>query len=475
MAEKPPESAAQASAPKPGLLTSLKVKLTLLITSLLVLTVVLVSAFLLRQQQQSLAEEMGKRGQTIAANLAASAKNPMVANDDLTMSLLVQDAMKDPDVAYAIFTDQNGRVVAHPDLTKIGSRIERPSGLGLAVGDQRVQAYSSAQGDRILDFAVPLMFSKVPIGALYLGVSQRAIEQARVQARNQTVLISAALVVLGILGAVGLATVLSRPVLRLAAGTRSIAEGNFQIALPVTSRDEIGTLTESFNLMAKSLREKEMIKRAFTRYVARQVVDEILKDPEKLALKEERRDVTVLFCDMRGFTSLSERLSPEEVVRILNEFYTLMIDTTFKEDGILDKFLGDGVMSIFGAPILHPDHSIRAVRTALAMQAGVAELSKKRAADGKEPIAIGIGISAGEAVAGTVGTEDRMEYTVIGDSVNLAARLESNAKPGQVLISQRTYKNVESLVVVRALGAIRVKGKEEQVEVYEVLGLQASA
>jgi adenylate cyclase len=319
------------------------------------------------------------------------------------------------------------------------------------------------------------VFSRVSVGSLYLGFSRKPIDMALASARNSTIIISAIMIVVGVVGALGLATVLTRPVMRLAEGTRAVAEGNFQINLPVTSRDEIGALTESFNQMAKNLREKEMIKRAFTRYVARQVVDEILKDPEKLALKEERRDVTVLFCDMRGFTSLAERLSPEAVVGVLNDFYTLMVDTTAKNDGIVDKFLGDGVMAIFGAPIVHEDHAVRAVKTALAMQAGVAELSRKRAREGEDPIAVGIGVSAGEAVAGTVGTEDRMEYTVIGDSVNLAARLESNAKPGQILISHRTQQKVDGIVNVRALGAIRVKGKEEQVEVYEVLSLAQGA
>ena len=128
-------------------------------------------------------------------------------------------------------------------------------------------------------------------------------------------------------------------------------------------------------------------------------------------------------------------------------------------------------MAIFGAPIAHPDHSLRAVRTALAMQEGIVELNARRLKDGKEPIAVGIGVSAGEAVAGTVGTVDRMEYTVIGDTVNLAARLESSAKRGQILISQPTYAAVCDMVDVRPLGPIRVKGKEEEVDVYEVLGL----
>jgi adenylate cyclase len=453
----------------------LKVKLSLLITALLVLTVALVSAFLLRQQQESLTTEMQKRGLAIATNLANGAKNALLSNDDLTLSLLVQDAMKNPDVVYAVFADPDGRVLAHNDLNLIGKPLAA-AGLDAVNGsDVRVTPSVDPTSGKLINFAVPLVFSKVPVGGLYLGFSRRAIEQALLRARNETLLISAVLVVVGIGGAVALATVLSRPVLRLADGTRAVAAGNFQVALPVRSRDEIGALTASFNEMAKSLREKELIKRAFSRYVARQVADEILKDPERLALKEERRDVTVVFCDIRGFTPLTERLSPEEVVSLLNDYYTLMIDTTVKNDGILDKFLGDGVMAVFGAPILHEDHSIRAVRTALAMQAGVAELSRRRTQEGKDPIAVGIGVSAGEAVAGSVGTEDRMEYTVVGDSVNLAARLESNAKPGQILISQRTFANIEGLVSVRPLGAVRVKGKEEQVEIFEVLGLAQGA
>ncbi len=466
MAEGEPASGAHEGRPR----LSLKLKLSLVITVLLVVTVLLVAAFLLRQEQRTLTVQMTKRGLTIAQNLAASARNPIITNDDLTLSLLVKDAMQDPDVAYVIMVDDDGRVVAHGDLGLVGRGLERPGGLQPLRDELLIQTYADPRLGRLIDFAVPLVFSKVRVGALYLGFSQKSIDETLAHARNQTILISAIMVLVGIGGAVGLSTVLSRPILRLVEGTRAIAAGDFQIALAIPSRDELGVLTESFNRMAKSLREKEMIKRAFSRYVAREVVDEILKDPEHLVLKGERRDVTVLFCDMRGFTTLSERLSPEEVVLLLNQFYTLMIDTTFKHDGTLDKFLGDGVMAVFGAPIPHPDHSFQAIRAALAMQAGVAALSEKRVSEGKAPVAIGVGISAGEVVAGTVGTEDRMEYTVVGDSVNLAARLESDAKPGQILISQRTYEKVHGRIEARSLGMLKVKGKEVLVEAYEVLG-----
>ena len=208
-----------------GLRLSLKIKLTLLITTLLVVTVVLVSVFLVRQEQESLTSEMSKRGRTIARDLANASKNAIVSNDDLTLSLLVQDAMKDPDVVYVIFTDADGKVVAHPDLSQIGQRVQRPEGLPMAVGDTVVTPYVDPKHGKVTDFAVPLVFSKVAVGSLYLGFSRKPIDLAVAAARNSTIVISAAMVVVGVLGALGLATVLSGPVMRLVEGTRAVAAG----------------------------------------------------------------------------------------------------------------------------------------------------------------------------------------------------------------------------------------------------------
>jgi adenylate cyclase len=459
------------TAPKPGIRLSLKLKLSLLITGLLVAAVVLLSGFLLYQAERSLVAEMTKRGLTIAQNLANAAKNSLLTNDQLTLNLLVKDTMKDEDVAYVVVADHEGKVLAHTDVSLIGRTFERRANLKPLGEVPLVQTYSAAEG-RLIDFAVPLTFRRVSVGSVYVGFSQKSIEAALSKARNQTIGISVLIVLAGLGGALVLATLLARPIRRLVEGTRAIGAGDYSVNLAVSSGDEIGTLTAAFNQMAQSLREKEMIKRAFARYVAREVVDELLKDPEHLVLTGERREVSVLFCDVRGFTPLSERLSPEEVVLLLNDFYDLMIDATFRHEGTLDKFLGDAVMAVFGAPIAHADHSARAIRTALVMREGVERLSARRIQEGKDPITVGIGVSTGEAVAGTVGTQDRMEYTVIGDSVNLAARLESVAKPMQVLISGRTFREVKDLVEARPLGVVRVKGKEEEVEVYEVLRLK---
>ena len=442
--------------------SSLKAKISLIMTAVLMLAILLVAFFLLRQQEQSLTVEMTKRGLAIAQNLAAGAKTSLLQRDDLSLSVLTKDAMKDSDLAYVIITDEKGRIRAHSDVGLTGELLERPAPLAPARDRLAVTTYRAPGRGGIIDFAVPLTFSKVRLGALYLGFSEESITAAVRRAQWQTSLITLGMVCLGIGAAVGLAMLLSRPISRLVEGTRAIAAGNFQVALPVTSRDELGTLTESFNQMARSLREKEMIKRAFSRYVAREVVEQVLKG--------ERREVTILFCDIRGFTTMSEHLDPERVVSLLNDFYTVMIDLTFKHDGTLDKFLGDGIMAIFGAPIAHPEHALMSVRAALAMQEGMEALSAARVSRGNEPISVGIGINAGEVVAGTVGTEDRMEYTVIGDNVNLASRLGSNAKPGQILVSRRIWELVKESFDVRTRGPLRVKGKDEEVEVFEVIG-----
>jgi adenylate cyclase len=451
---------------------SLRLKLGILITSLLTVTVLVLSGFLLRTQQQALADEMRKRGLTIAYNLAAGTRTAVLTQDTLGLQLLVRDVARDPDVAYVAVTDPAGRVIAHSELALLGRALERPADAAPLEDAVLVQTLPLAGRGDVIDFSVPLRFRGVKVGAVYVGFSQAGIAQAVARARTHALVITVALLAVGVGGAMGLAAALARPIVRLTQGTRAIADGDFSVALPVTSSDELGALTAAFNDMAHSLGEKEMIKRAFSRYVAREVVEEILKDPRQIALTGARREVTVLFCDIRGFTATAESLPPEEVVELLNAFYDLMIETTFKHDGTLDKFLGDGVMAVFGAPLYRADHALMAARTALAMQAGIRELSARRVLAGKSPLNVGIGLNAGEVIAGTVGTDVRMEYTVVGDCVNLAARLQSRARSGQVLVTAETYARLNGGVHGRPLGPVCVKGKDEAIEVWELRGLE---
>jgi adenylate cyclase len=217
-------------------------------------------------------------------------------------------------------------------------------------------------------------------------------------------------------------------------------------------------------------REKRQVKRLFSRYVPKNVYEQLLADPTRAALGGKRRRMTVLFSDVRGFTAMSEKATPEEVVGQLNEYFSRMVHVLFEHHGTLDKFVGDMVMGLFGAPLDDPDHAEHAVQTGLAMSRALDELNRQWAAVGKPQLDIGVGISTGDMVAGNIGSEAIMSYTVIGDTVNLGARLESlNKEYGtRIIISEATRAELKGRYDIYPLGEVTVKGKSEAVSIFEV-------
>ncbi|MBN1384887.1 MAG: adenylate/guanylate cyclase domain-containing protein [Elusimicrobia bacterium] len=219
-------------------------------------------------------------------------------------------------------------------------------------------------------------------------------------------------------------------------------------------------------------KEKRWLKKAFGQYLSPVVITEIMKNPDSLALGGKRQELSVLFSDIRGFTTISEASTPEEIVALLNEYLTKMTEIVFKYEGTLDKFIGDAVMAFWNAPIAQEDHAQRAVFCAIEMIEELAILQDKWRAENKPIIDIGIGVNTGEMVVGNMGSVDKMDYTVIGDNVNLGARLESLNKEYKthIIISESTYKLVKDKVKVKDLGTTKVKGKAKPVEIYEVKG-----
>lgn len=219
----------------------------------------------------------------------------------------------------------------------------------------------------------------------------------------------------------------------------------------------------------KAILEKRRVENTFKRYVAPQVVDTIIKGGmDNIELGGKKTDIACLFVDIRGFTTMSEELSPEEVVGILNEYLTLTSSCIFKNNGTLDKFIGDATMAIFNAPLSLDDYIFKAVKTAWDIAEGSEELSRKLLDKFGKTISFGIGVNCGAAVVGNIGTQKRMDYTAIGDTVNTAARLESNAKPGQILISESVYNALKGRIEAESIGEIKLKGKSNSIEVFEV-------
>lgn len=224
-------------------------------------------------------------------------------------------------------------------------------------------------------------------------------------------------------------------------------------------------------------REKRQYRKTLMKYLSPSLVEAIMADMDWGSLRAVKKNLTVLFSDVRGFTTFSERFPPETVIATLNEHLNMMVSVIFKHQGTLDKFVGDCVMAFWGAPLAQPNHAELAARAALEMIEGLEKLNQKWQSEGRPTLHIGVGINTGEMLFGNIGSEQRMDFTVIGDSVNLGARLESATKElkASIVISEATYREIENLAQVRPLGQIHVKGKEQGIVVYELLGMASQA
>ncbi|MBD3304992.1 hypothetical protein GF339_01410 [candidate division KSB3 bacterium] len=223
---------------------------------------------------------------------------------------------------------------------------------------------------------------------------------------------------------------------------------------------------------AVALYNRNKVKGAFQQYVSTAVVDEMLRHPEKLHLGGERKVLTVLFSDIRGFTSISEGMESQDLVEFLNAYLTQMTDIVLKYDGTLDKYMGDAIMAFYGAPVDQEDHPQRACASALEMMHRLREMQTAWRAQGKPPLDIGIGINSGVMTVGNMGSVKRFDYTVMGDNVNLGSRLEGTNKQygTNIIISEYTYQHIQGQFVTRELDLVRVKGKAEPVTIYELVG-----
>ncbi len=395
------------------------------------------------------------QGEILARVIAMNAEDPLITNDDLYLASLVTDALKNEGVGYAYITDNNGNIRAHNRIEFVGKKEKefRPP-------------------PELYSVSLPILIAeKKEVGRVKVGLGTERIRLTTSAIQFVLILIAILGIFIGILGAFFISHYLTNPIKELVKGTEEIGKGNFDLMIKAKSNDEIGDLTNAFNKMAKSLKEKEQIKDAFRRYVSHQVAEEIFKNPGKYleTLKGVRKKVTILFADIRGFTPLAEKLPAEEVVFLLNQVLSTMTDAVFRWEGTIDKFIGDCIMAIFGAPISHIDDTRRAINAAIDIQQAIAKLNSKLVKEGKGPIRIGIGINTGEAVVGNIGAKDRLDYTVIGDAVNLASRLEGVAKEGEIVVSESVFQEANDSFKFSEPMLVKIKGKETPVKIYQVI------
>lgn len=269
-----------------------------------------------------------------------------------------------------------------------------------------------------------------------------------------------------------LASLMSRALARLNGAYKNIERDEYVHVEGVKTGDEIEALASGFNAMVDGLRERDKLRATMGKYMTQAVMDHLMRG--KVELGGESLTVTILFTDIRSFTSISETMSAHDLVKLLNEYFTDMVGVIMEEGGVVDKYIGDAIMAVFGAPVPKADDARRAVRAAVRMRLALVSLNERLAVRGAPPIKTGIGLHTGEVVAGNIGSEARMEYTVIGDAVNLASRLESSTKElgTDVLVSDDTHALLGEEFETRAVREITVKGRAKPVMVYEVIGFK---
>ena len=439
---------------------SLQFKFSILVVSLLVLGSIVLTMLATRQERRALETEIERFGVALARNLAGDAKIVLLENDQLALDTLVETTGAEKGVVAARLLDRSGVVVGSLDDAERGLQL-----VALTAGGSAVR--SEHREPRLL-IAVAVVYSGVHVGEAQVELDlRRLIEPVVRETQIQLGAVAVAVMGFGVACGVGFVALLIGPIRRLRAGVERLTAGDLTARVPPTSSDEVGELTRAFNEMGESLQQKERIQRAFGRYASDYVLNALLETPEGTEVEGAEREVTLMFVDVRGFTRMSEGLKARDVVSLLNDVFQLVSDAILRRGGTLDKFIGDSVMAYFGAPIPSADHAVQAVNTAVDIVR--ANRERNRALQpGEHAAELGIGIHTGPVVVGNIGSDRRTDFTAIGDAVNVAARLEKLAKPGEILVTEAVQRRVRGVHRLRFEGERQLSGRVEPVHVYAV-------
>lgn len=446
------------------------IQLSIFITLIIVAASVTQGIISLERQKQNLYQQTQKIGTVSLNYFANNSRIPLLEDKMLELNILINEATTVEGLLYAFITDREQRVVAHTDHQRIGSVLPaqvRPE--QQRQGDVSYYQFSDDAGQQVLNLSRAVTFKDKELGVVQVGVSIDFIEMIIRQERLFIIWMTLISIVLGLLVAILLGKKFSRPISRLVAASKKITSGNYRHKVYLKVNDELGDLATAFNDMSEELWLKGLMQNSFGKYVGADVLKMIIENPSEQWLRGQHSSCAVVFTDIRGFTAYCESRDPEEVVEHLNEYFSISTQVIHNYGGYVDKFIGDAVLGVFGVPVYHKDYTYRAVSASLEIQRALQTAAQD--SDNELLGRIGIGISSGVAVSGNIGSQEKMEYTVIGDTVNVASRLNSLAAEGEVIIDAASKNYLGDIFKTEALPPTELKGKSEPVTTYRVLGI----
>lgn len=367
--------------------------------------------------------------------------------------------------------DRDGKVLAHPDEKKVfgDSSVKTLPVVKSALSSEfreGASRYQDEKGDWYRG-----AFRKTSLNVTVIAVaSEQVILEAANRVKRIAFHIAGQVLSVAMFFIFLFSITLTAPIEKLVEMTSEVAKGNFNVKANIKSRDEVGQLGQAFDHMIEGLQERDKAKNMLRKFHGSSVAEDLMKGD--LELGGSKKQVVVFFSDIRDFTKFSEGHTPEEVVDMLNEYFHVMVGIISRNKGIVDKFIGDAIMAVWGAPTATAEDPQNAVKACLEMRLALAQLNESRQSRGKIPIKIGMGLHFGEAISGTIGSDERMEYTVIGDTVNQASRIESSTKAfgTDLLISDTLFDAVKSEFWIEEAGRVEVKGKSEPLTLFKVRG-----
>ncbi len=453
-------------------------KLAFVLTMLITASMVILGLIIVSNQSQLLRQQVEDFGRAMVDQLAESSKELVLSDDILSLMVVVNNLSKSDNILGGVVYSHKGELLAHTgklpiqDVAKLYDRATAIDATNYSI--EWIDYDQSGRPLDLISFITPIRYQKTIAGHALVTYDKSTLSQAFHDTVNAILGATVFMILVGIVTAYYVGKRITKPISNLMDASRAIHNGNYTFRIDQRRNDEIGYLINAFNSMANGLLEKNQVEVAFSRFVSTKVAKQIMENLDHIQLGGKRMRATALFADIVGFTSLSERLPAEEIALMLNEYFSYIDTASRLYRGMIDKYMGDCAMVVFGAPEEDPDHKFNAIACAILIQRLVARLNIERAKAGKYTVDFRIGVNSGEMLAGNLGSQDRMQYTVVGEAVNLASRLHSVADKGQIIITEflANDPDLDQRIITERNQSIRLRGIADPVTTYVIVGIK---
>lgn len=455
-------------------------KLAIIITMLISSGMILLGLVIVSNQTQLLRGQMTDFGQTVAGQLANSTKELILSDDILSIMVSVKNLGNHKGILGAVVYSEKGKqlatsgIVPEVDVIQLYAQSTNNQQKGYSF-EWEITDSNNNKPLQVISFITPIRFQNLIAGHALVTFSKASLSQSLTETVNAIIAATIFMIILGIFTAYALGQRLSRPIHNLLDASKAIDNGDYSYRISEQRNDEIGSLIDGFNNMANGLLEKSQVENAFSRFVSTNVAKQIMDNLDGIQLGGQHVHATALFADIVGFTSMSEKLPPKEVATLLNEYFTYISMACELYNGTIDKYMGDCAMVVFGVPEEDPEHQFNAISCAIMIQRLINRLNELREQQGKQAVYFRIGVNSGEMLAGNMGSNDRMQYTVVGEAVNLAARLHTAAEKGQIVVTDAMVKSnsIQWRIIAHRHKSIELRGIAEPVTTYIVTDLKS--